>query len=72
MIVSISHHPVRLIHGEATLKGVRMPQEKSFRSEAAVVATGLATGDKRCAWTGTDPLFVAYHDEEWSVSATRL
>jgi DNA-3-methyladenine glycosylase I len=20
---------------------------------------------KRCAWTGTDPLYVAYHDEEW-------
>jgi len=22
---------------------------------------------KRCAWSGTDPLFVAYHDEEWGV-----
>src|SRR5712672_4019936 len=22
---------------------------------------------KRCAWAGTDPLFVAYHDEEWGV-----
>src|SRR5260370_26942201 len=22
---------------------------------------------KRCAWPGTDPLFVAYHDEEWGV-----
>jgi DNA-3-methyladenine glycosylase I len=21
----------------------------------------------RCAWTGTDPLFVAYHDQEWGV-----
>ena len=21
----------------------------------------------RCDWTGTDPLFVAYHDEEWAV-----
>lgn len=20
---------------------------------------------KRCAWAGTDPLYVAYHDEEW-------
>src|ERR1700747_1158326 len=20
---------------------------------------------KRCTWTGTDPLMVAYHDEEW-------
>ena len=22
---------------------------------------------KRCAWAGTDPLYVAYHDEEWGV-----
>ena len=22
---------------------------------------------KRCAWSGTDPLFVVYHDEEWGV-----
>ena len=21
----------------------------------------------RCAWPGTDPLYVAYHDEEWGV-----
>jgi 3-methyladenine DNA glycosylase Tag len=21
----------------------------------------------RCAWCGTDPLYVAYHDEEWGV-----
>jgi DNA-3-methyladenine glycosylase I len=28
------------------------------------------TGDKdakRCPWPGTDPLYVAYHDEEWGV-----
>ena len=24
-------------------------------------------GLKRCAWPGTDPLYVAYHDEEWGV-----
>ena len=24
-----------------------------------------ATG--RCAWCGTDPLYVAYHDDEWGV-----
>ena len=23
--------------------------------------------DKRCPWPGTDPLYVAYHDEEWGV-----
>ena len=22
---------------------------------------------KRCAWAGTDPLYVAYHDQEWGV-----
>jgi len=22
---------------------------------------------KRCAWSGTDPLYVAYHDDEWGV-----
>src|SRR6266478_5430160 len=22
---------------------------------------------KRCDWSGTDPLYVAYHDEEWGV-----
>ncbi len=21
----------------------------------------------RCAWCGTDPLYVAYHDDEWGV-----
>lgn len=25
------------------------------------------TKKKRCAWPGTDPLYVAYHDEEWGV-----
>ena len=23
----------------------------------------------RCAWCGTDPLYIAYHDEEWGVPA---
>ena len=23
--------------------------------------------EKRCGWGGTDPLYVAYHDEEWGV-----
>ncbi|GIX13529.1 MAG: DNA-3-methyladenine glycosylase I [Paracoccaceae bacterium] len=25
------------------------------------------TGSARCPWCGTDPLYVAYHDEEWGV-----
>jgi DNA-3-methyladenine glycosylase I len=27
----------------------------------------MPTGSRRCAWAGTDPLYVAYHDEEWGV-----
>ncbi len=28
----------------------------------------MTSGDKiRCPWPGTDPLYVAYHDEEWGV-----
>jgi DNA-3-methyladenine glycosylase I len=26
-----------------------------------------ANGPTRCAWCGTDPLYVAYHDTEWGV-----
>jgi DNA-3-methyladenine glycosylase I len=27
-----------------------------------------ADGKRRCAWCGTDPLYVAYHDQEWGVA----
>jgi len=27
----------------------------------------MRTAEQRCAWAGTDPLYVAYHDEEWGV-----
>jgi DNA-3-methyladenine glycosylase I len=27
----------------------------------------LKASSKRCPWPGTDPLYVAYHDEEWGV-----
>ena len=27
------------------------------------------TNPVRCAWAGTDPLYVAYHDDEWGVPA---
>jgi DNA-3-methyladenine glycosylase I len=33
----------------------------------ATVALGFADGLKRCPWPGGDPLYVAYHDEEWGV-----
>jgi len=32
---------------------------------AASIQQGEPMG--RCAWAGTDPLMVAYHDEEWGV-----
>lgn len=36
-------------------------------SGALPFTKGMATEKKRCAWAGTDPLYVAYHDEEWGV-----
>lgn len=27
----------------------------------------ISAARKRCPWPGTDPLYVAYHDEEWGV-----
>jgi DNA-3-methyladenine glycosylase I len=33
-----------------------------MKKEAAVLAK-----TKRCVWSGTDPLYIAYHDEEWGV-----
>jgi DNA-3-methyladenine glycosylase I len=31
------------------------------------IAPRHADGRRRCAWCGTDPLYVRYHDEEWGV-----
>ena len=38
------------------------PREKPPR---VVTAVPGADGLKRCPWPGADPLYVAYHDEEW-------
>ena len=38
-----------------------LAQSSSMKKEP-----GLAK-KKRCSWSGTDPVFVAYHDEEWGV-----
>jgi DNA-3-methyladenine glycosylase I len=38
------------------------PREKPPRVLSAVPC---ADGQKRCPWPGSDPLYVAYHDEEW-------
>lgn len=42
-----------------------------------IVHTGIMTpsvitgsdGKKRCFWTGHDPIYIAYHDDEWGVEA---
>jgi DNA-3-methyladenine glycosylase I len=31
------------------------------------MAPAAPAKEKRCAWAGTDPLYVAYHDQEWGV-----
>jgi DNA-3-methyladenine glycosylase I len=38
--------------------------ETSWKSRTVV---RHADGKLRCAWCGTDPLYVRYHDEEWGV-----
>jgi DNA-3-methyladenine glycosylase I len=32
-----------------------------------VISAQVSSPSVRCAWPGTDPLYVAYHDEEWGV-----
>jgi DNA-3-methyladenine glycosylase I len=34
---------------------------------AAAAATAAITDRPRCSWAGSDPLMVAYHDEQWGV-----
>jgi DNA-3-methyladenine glycosylase I len=43
-------------------------REKLVRHQTMSSLKEPATGNKkRCAWAGDDPLYVAYHDEEWGV-----
>ncbi|ACS51233.1 MULTISPECIES: DNA-3-methyladenine glycosylase I [Bartonella] len=45
-----------------------MIKELSFNTVNAMLAEGLlkgVDGKVRCAWAGTDPLYCAYHDNEW-------
>jgi DNA-3-methyladenine glycosylase I len=41
-----------------------MAREPDWRERTAV---RHEDGLRRCAWCGTDPLYIAYHDEEWGV-----
>lgn len=38
-----------------------------WRTGAAREHRALRMSIARCAWPGTDPLYIAYHDEEWGV-----
>ena len=42
----------------------KAPAEKPPRIHSAVLH---ADGRRRCPWPGQDPLYIAYHDEEWGV-----
>ena len=51
-------------YGAGDLRRPAVPMAIDVRpmtKEAALPKT------KRCAWSGTDPLYVSYHDEEWGV-----
>ena len=41
-----------------------MARDPNWRERTAV---RHEDGKRRCAWCGTDPLYVRYHDEEWGV-----
>src|ERR1700757_3431759 len=34
---------------------------------ADIPSSSPTDGRTRCPWPGTDPLYIAYHDEEWGV-----
>ena len=40
----------------------------SVESPRRVGAQRHADGRRRCAWVSTDPLYIAYHDQEWGVA----
>ena len=60
-------------HGERTRR-YRAPRgnraSAAARPVAPPVTPGIVTGAdaiSRCWWAGTDPLYLAYHDDEWGV-----
>jgi DNA-3-methyladenine glycosylase I len=45
---------------------VTSPRRKPGSSASKTLDAGFRRHDKaRCAWAGTDPLYCAYHDDEW-------
>ncbi len=45
-----------------------MARDPDWRNRGATLHTD---GRRRCAWCGTDPLYVAYHDLEWGIPLHR-
>src|SRR5271167_1431730 len=43
------------------------PETKSKPPPRPIAAIAHPDGVRRCPWAGADPLYVAYHDEEWGV-----
>src|SRR5271155_4779132 len=43
------------------------PETKSKPPPRPIAAIAPPDGVRRCPWAGADPLYVAYHDEEWGV-----
>ena len=59
---------VPLRAGEVTI-AVRIPAWARFKTPRACRHMSKAQAT-RCPWAGSDPLYVAYHDEEWGVPKT--
>ena len=55
-----------LTAGEVKI-ALRRPAFARFAVPVAEALHEPGGSGKRCPWPGTDPLYVAYHDEEWGV-----
>ena len=50
-------------------RSCRSCRKRAHGSDGGFARPGLV--DRRCGWVGSDPLYVAYHDEEWGVPGPR-
>jgi len=57
-----------IVVGAARKQGTNAKSAARYASAASAAgAQASVAGPTRCNWCGTDPLYVAYHDEEWGV-----
>jgi DNA-3-methyladenine glycosylase I len=49
------------------VRRTKAKSQKNLASGAARKETARMAGKKRCTWCTSDPLYIAYHDEEWGV-----